>query len=309
MRSFLGGWADPNETVTLVAPSGPARSHQETYTTTAAADGTWGIQLNPPGIPYQKGGGAATISVIGSHGGDRVVATNVVFGDVILCAGGAAMAAPLGVNDAAASLLPRGIRVFTVGAAVAPISPTRPDVPANSTGWVSTDDTASMAAVSAVSALCVKSAAALLALYPKASGRKLGLVVAASEQDDDLSAWLPAATATTIATTCGHPDALATATAGPAVSTAAPTRFNAMIAPFALYSFRSILWALSPMLPGSAKTEACRLRAMINGWRDAMPVGDVAFHMVQSQSRDVAGETGLPACIPATLPSSSLPLC
>lgn len=265
----------------MIAPSGPGKSHQETYTTLAAADGTWAIQLNPPGIPYNKGRGSATITVSGSHGGKPLVAKNVSYGDVILCAGGAAMAAPLGATPVDATPLPPGIRVFTVGAAVAGASPTgRPDVPANSTGWVSVSDAAA-SVIAATSALCIQSAAELLRLYPKASGRKLGLIVAATQHDEDLSMWMPDATAHSADSVCRLSHTASLSTSYP--TALVPTRYNAMIAPFTLTSFRSVLWALSPMLRGSARIEACRFRAMINGWRDAMPVGDVAFHIVQSQ--------------------------
>ena len=263
----------------MTAPSGPAKSHQETYTTIAAADGTWAIQLNPPGIPYNKGGGSATITVTSSnHSGEPLVAKKVLFGDVILCAGGAAMSAPLGTAAITTTSIPPGMRIFTVGEAVAKASPSgRPDVPANSTGWVSVRN-GPAGIVAASSALCIQSAAELLRLYPKASGRKLGLIVAATQHDEDLAMWMPDATAQIAASACSPPN-----TTSPANAVTVPTRYNAMIAPFTLTSFRSVLWALSPMLRGSAKLEACRFRAMINGWRDAMPVGDVAFHIVQSQ--------------------------
>ena len=279
VRSFLSGWADPHEKVTVTAPSGPGKSRQETYTTLADADGTWAIQLNPPGNPLNKGGGSATITVTGSkHGGEPLVAKNVSFGDVILCAGGATMSTPLGATAIATTPFPPGIRVFTVGQAVAKASPSgRPDVPANSTGWISVHDgPATM--VAAASALCIQSAAELLRLYPRASGRKLGIIVAATQHDEDLAMWMPDATANSAASVCRPPNA-----SSPARLVAMPTRYNAMIAPFTLTSFRAVLWALSPMLRGSVKLEACRFRAMINGWRDAMPVGDIAFHIVQSQ--------------------------
>lgn len=40
VRSFLSGWADPNETVTVNAPRGP-------YTAIAGLDGSWSLQLDP----------------------------------------------------------------------------------------------------------------------------------------------------------------------------------------------------------------------------------------------------------------------
>jgi hypothetical protein len=73
------------------------------------------------------------------------------------------------------------------------------------------------------------------------------------------------------------------------------SRYNQLIAPLGLTSFRSALFALSPsVLPswlpasavgsgaGGAKAYSCQFRALINSWRDGMQNGDYAFSFVQN---------------------------
>ena len=60
VRSFLNGWASPQEVVRVSTPTA--------YETTASADGTWSVQLNPPG-----GGVTKTITISGSEGGAPIV--------------------------------------------------------------------------------------------------------------------------------------------------------------------------------------------------------------------------------------------
>jgi alpha-galactosidase len=87
-----------------------------------------------------------------------------------------------------------------------------------------------------------------------------------------------------------------------------------MIAPFQMTSVRAVLWALDlPRSPNSttggvvsANTTACYFRAMINGWRDAMPVGDFAFLFAQTAVVD-SGADGLAAASVAIAQSNALP--
>ena len=82
----LYGTASPHEPVTLTASSGfPGVP----YAATADASGAWSIQLKPDvaSAATEALAGQFTLTLSGATGGAKVVATNVVFGDVYLCTG------------------------------------------------------------------------------------------------------------------------------------------------------------------------------------------------------------------------------
>lgn len=144
----------------------------------------------------------------------------------------------------------------------------RPDVPTNSTGWFrgGTDD----AKIASLPRLCVLSVLQLLDTYPRVQGRPVGVIISTASVDEPLDAWIPPNVGQT---ECTSP------------TTTASGRFNAMIAPFTMTSFRAVFWALgSSLKPLPASNTSCLLRALINGWRDATPVGDWAFVFAQTSA-------------------------
>eukprot|EP01052_Picozoa_sp_SAG31_P003211 SAG31_NODE_122_length_23797_cov_39.343812_8_plen_341_part_00 len=77
--------------------------------------------------------------------------------------------------------------------------------------------------------------------------------------------------------------------------------YNAMVAPFSLTSVRAVMWAPPPLPTIAAADQACLFRAMINGWRDAQPVGDYAFLFVQespANNRAIATAAAQSAALP-----------
>jgi hypothetical protein len=256
-RAFLSGWAAAGERVT-VREGGGMGGGGEMYYATAGTSGSWSLQLDPR--PYS--GGGTSLTVTGSSGGPAAIANNVTFGDVIICAGGAAMASP------ASQLitLPENVRVFVVGtgSTQSPPPPGRSDVPPGSVGWSS--------APRAVSALCVQTAAELSALR---KSTPIGLIVAAVPGSSLLD-WVPASAATRCLSGANQQRI--------------GQHYNAMINPFSMTSTRAAWWALDepanatvgePMV--SATNQACLFRAMINSWRDAQPTGDYSFIFAQSR--------------------------
>jgi len=88
-------------------------------------------------------------------------------------------------------------------------------------------------------------------------------------------------------------------------------RYDELVAPLSLVSFRTVLWSLaSPALPapGGAAAQSCFFRALINSWRDAMPNGDFAFVYAQGAVRAGGTLGALDGAARALADYSALPL-
>ena len=243
VRAFISGWATPQEVVT-VAAVGLQNHYSNTFTTTATTAGTWSVQLNPPGKFCNVGNCVSSIVVNGSDpAGPVIVARNVSYGDVWLCAGGAAMATNVTTDGAALPKLPPNLRLHTFN----------PHATA-STPWLRSDIDTYASVLAQSSRLCILAAVHFLRLFPNPNTRKMGLIVAATDTDDDLMSWMPEGVAVS---QCNAPTA----------HSLTESRYNTLIKPFALTSVRTVLWALSPPslpVPGGARAQSCYFRALIN---------------------------------------------
>eukprot|EP00937_MAST-01D_sp_MAST-1D-sp2_P002350 g2350.t1 len=292
VRAFLNGWATPGELVTVTAPTGPAVSKPHYYYATAAADGSWRVQLNPPGLHLNIGAASCNITVRGSAGGPAIVARDVYYGDVWLCAGGAAMAAPLaapaGVADAP---LPPNLRVFTVGGNSSAAG-------GGGGGWLSAANPKHAAALKSASRLCLLSAAQFLRAFPKPSTRKLGLIVAATARDGEVREWMPAGSA--VACDGGAGD-------GEGDGDDDGTHYHSLVKPLVDTSLRAALLSIAAPLAGTTRHHACLFGSLINAWRDAGPNGDYAFAFAQQQPQLGAEANDANASAVALAQSASLP--
>lgn len=155
------------ELVTVNAPRGP-------YFATASADGTWSTQLDPPGPPFWNGGAPCNISVSGSLGGPTIVAKDVVYGDVWLCAGGSMVAADSSTSGLPLPKLPSNLRLFTMQA-----ERTTAGSYNASTVWLSSAKTVDRSGLAASSRLCLLAAAKFIDKFPNPATRKIGIIVSA----------------------------------------------------------------------------------------------------------------------------------
>lgn len=224
-RSFLNGWADAGEVVTITA--GGAKGM--VYTTTADAAGDWRVMLNPG---TGGSGGGITISVKGESG-PAVVANRVVSGDVLFCSGQSNMVFPTSLTLNASEVIHsadypayRNIRLFTVPQAAS----SEPQRDINGTArWLPSNSTN----VKDFSAVCFQTAQRLIDLHV-GSRRAIGLVFSAVG-GTRVEAWM-APKALRTCTSHGHVIPPGRGNNVPSVL------FNAMVAPLQYMSVRAVLW-------------------------------------------------------------------
>ena len=352
VRSFLNGWAKPYDTVSI--DSGDGRS----YLTQADYNGEWSLQLDPPGLHANIGAVSRTISVSTNRSTDApIVARNVYYGDVWLCAGGAAITeTSWNQSSIPWSHLTSNLRIYVMEGdnnsnGTSNTSSDSSDSSSSSSGsssgtgssgntplpqhrWLSSDTKAHAAALAATSQLCLLAAADFLQKMSVPVTRKIGIIVASTPAiDEDIRSWIPPNASA--AQSCGShstnlvnvrssyrennrrsefdsgdtkkdSDSNARAiltrkrsgktsistfgTTTATSSTAVPwgSRYNSLIAPLSLVSFRTVVFALSPAElpnPGGTALYSCLLRALITTWRDGMQVGDYAFSVIQNSAK------------------------
>lgn len=221
-RSFLNGWADPGEDVTV-------KAGKATYHTEADADGEWRIMLNPQRETSQ----GYSISVVGESG-PAIIAKNVVAGDVIFCSGQSNMVFPVHMTTNSSSVIAsadypqyRNIRLLTVP--TSPQDTPQRDVVGDMVGWLPSNSST----VTSFSAVCFQTAQRLIDLHV-GSSRPVGLVFSAVG-GTRVEAWM-APKALEVCTSKGHVIPPMTGNNVPSVL------YNGMVAPFNYMAVRGILW-------------------------------------------------------------------
>jgi len=254
--SSIFGWADAGDTITVAF-------NQKNYQSTAVADGSWSVKLDPTAA-----GGPYSI-VVASSAGDKVTLTNILFGDVWLCGGQSNMqftvASAFNASEEiqAANGFPN-IRVFTVGQSHYSPTPLT-QLAGIAQGWsVATAATVGTGNWSEFSAVCWFTGRDLYNKYQVPIG-----LISSNWGGTVIQAW-------------SSPAALkaCSVNASGTGNEANSVLYNAMIVPFQNQTILGVLWYQGEQNVGEAGLYACMFPAMIADWRSNFPYS-ITFLFVQ----------------------------
>jgi hypothetical protein len=261
-RSFIFGFANPGEKITVDAPRGP-------YYNVADKNGRWSIMLDPVGASMKT----YNITVSGEEG-KPIIIKDVMYGNVLLCSGQSNMVFTVeGMLNATAEIAAANhpnIRLFKVALA----NSSTPMWDVNGTWEICSPQT-----VPSFSAVCYMTARFTMDMHWK--NLPIGLIQSAWG-GTPIQAWM-------------SPEALkpcpnsleplsnfddVTGPAEPSVL------WNAMINPLVGYSIRAALWYQGEAnahfdTPEATISYTCYLTNLVKSWRNDWGLGDFAFLYVQ----------------------------
>eukprot|EP00056_Hartaetosiga_gracilis_P011205 m.168641 g.168641 ORF g.168641 m.168641 type:complete len:877 (+) comp13466_c5_seq1:51-2681(+) len=260
-RAFIFGTSDPNEIVIVKTLH---LRYANTYNVTADGNGDWIVMLNPeqPGLQVQS------VTVQGETG-PTIVANNVSFGDVYLCAGESDMAFPLSLSfnaseEIATAANHNNFFIFKT-------EPQTSSTPQTTAGghWeqLTTENVANFSAV------CYLSVRDIANIFSTTT--PVGLI-----QSTFVSARIEAWMSPNALDNCKHHQNPQQSFTGPSPSSV----WNAMVYPFRFFTLRSVLWyqGVTDALAGTAQEAyRCNFQSMIEDWRVAFGYGDFSFVFVQ----------------------------
>jgi len=263
----IWGWATPGERVTVQFGS-------QNRSVKTDRSGRWEVRL-----PSLKASAVPAEMVVA--GGNRIVLTNILVGEVWLCSGQSNMEKPIGTQsgqkpvpnyqqELAASDFPQ-IRLFKVEKRMA----AGPAKDVNSKGWFLCNSN---------SHETLKFSAAAY-FFGRKIHQELGVPIGLIESawgGTRIEPWTPPAG---FAAVRALRDKIDLPAPGATVSNRTPTAlYNAMIAPLVPFALRGALWYQGEsnlMDVPDGPIYADKMRALIEGWRKAWGMGNFPFYYVQ----------------------------
>jgi sialate O-acetylesterase len=248
------GWAEAGKKIRLVTGW-----NQHTYSASAAADGSWKIQVGTPAA-----GGPYKISI---SDGEETVLDNILIGEVWLCSGQSNMEMPMkgfpnqpvaGADELIATSSNPVIRLFTIkrNAAVQPLDTI-------SGAWQQAGPEA------------VKEFSAVGYLYARLLQQHLNVpvgIINSSWGGTPIEAWMPAGSVdeTTRAAAPKQP-----------LRNSAAALHNGMIHPIAGYGIKGFLWYQGEANRRNADRYAGLMETMVHAWRTGWNNQQLPFYYVQ----------------------------
>ena len=262
---------------------------QREYRTVAAPTGlyNWSVQLRPYAVPAQGDPNNFTLTVM-EDGAVRAMASNVAYGEVLLCSGQSNMEFSIASayrRDAILAAAPErpDLRLFQVPQAANATPQAR--LPAATRGWV----LPTAPGLLHFSAICYLTGDALQQSH-RARGRRVvyGLVESAIGSTD-VQSWMSSSSRAQALRTCWLPTASALPPSHsespkvPAGGTAASWLWNAMINPLWPFEVGAVVWDQGENNANycSRSQYNCLFAAMITSWRDKWANTALPFGFVQ----------------------------
>ncbi len=256
------GTAEPNQALVI-------RFNGSEIKTVAAADGKFSVSITTPAA-----GGPYHLEIADQNETNKVVLTDVMVGDVWLCAGQTNMGLPVSAalnaeTEISQSKKYTNLRLFSVEATSSP----QP-----------TDDVATRTSWANCSAESVKDFSAVAYFFGRELGKALDQtpigLISASVDGSTCEAW------------CSEKSLLAVPSLEPLLlhwkenddpeaSNRPGSLFNGMIAPLSSYPVRGVIWYQGENNVGRGKQYGDLLKCLIGDWRQQFTAPELPFYFVQ----------------------------